>query len=166
MKTALYFRPWINVKFDKENNVILPWSLDKLGFRHYSNKVASGTDESLNDQQRVANYKGLIGWIRKHCNWRLCQILEPIGDPETRFLIGYYYPNYKKTPGHINMPSECKVTRMRRRVADGKFAMRTPNKECFYFVIGDKKISLRKISYLGTRSREATVGRYKDLKLY
>ncbi|MFH0955986.1 MAG: hypothetical protein V1801_02125 [Candidatus Falkowbacteria bacterium] len=166
MKPIFYIRSWINVKFDKENNAILPWSLDKAGFRYYSNKIASGTDESLNDQQRAANYQGPIGWIRKHCNWQLCQILEPIGDPETKFLIGYYYPGFVKTPSNIYVPPECKIARTRRSVADGEFAMRVGVRECFYFVVGDKKILLKKHGYLGTKSKEATEGRHKDLKLH
>src|SRR5574340_619939 len=88
MKTEFYFKKWASIP---------EWgiSLTDFGifgqriFSYYSDKVPSGTDESLADWQRTYNYDGFWGWIRKYRNWNFCMVLEPVGSRDTMFKIGY-----------------------------------------------------------------------------
>lgn len=153
METEFYFKKWTDIP--QLGVSITEFSIfGQRTFSHYSNQVPSGTDESLDDQQRAYNYDGFWGWIRKHFNWNLCVILEPIGDRDTMFKIGY------------RDSASCKITPIERFVREGLFAMRVGPKECDYFVIGDKKISLREVARISRKSREAREGEYKEVKIY
>ena len=153
MKPVLYFKKWTGIP--EWGISLTEFSIfGQRTFSHHSNKVPSGTDESLDDWQRAYNYDGFWGWIRKYRNWHFCMVLEPIGDRDTMFKIGYCDS------------AGCKIAPVERFVGEGLFAMRVGPKECDYFVIGDKKISLRKVVRLSIKSREAREGEYKEVKIY
>ncbi len=121
---------WKNVKYRESDLSNEGCGLG--GLKEWSGMVSADGDSRL-EGQAPEGFLGFWGWVKKVLFWKKRIALAVDGEPDVYYVVGFYDET-------LNL---CKICTKARQVSEGPFLMRVGPGKLSFFVVAEKKVTLR-----------------------
>lgn len=128
---GIILQGWTPIEYGQSIGSFGSGSNLKPGCQFWSNPVLGQGDSEARDFKI-----GFLNWLGKAMFWKKWLILKPEGSADTWLVVAFW-----------DEDGNCMYSSCARRVWDGPFMVRMGPKDCKFFVVGSRPVTLEQSPY-------------------